>query len=64
MIPSEPVQGELFCDCGEPAFPGDDRCARHSGEHEAAEAYAQIKRELAEDAVRAQDAPPFDGGAT
>jgi len=58
------AQLELFCrDCGEPAFPGDERCTRHSWNHDAAEAFAAIKRELAEDADRAQDDPPFDGGA-
>jgi len=54
------AQLELFCvDCNEPTFPRDARCARHSWDHDAAEAYTQIKRELAEDADREQ----IDGGA-
>ena len=51
---------EIWClDCHELAYPGDVRCAIHSWNRDALDAYRDIKRELATDADLA---PPFDEG--
>lgn len=56
------AQLALFCArCGEPARVGADLCGICEWELDDLQAYAQITRELAEDADREQDDRPVDG---